>query len=671
MNGDTRATGAGDILVVDDNPATRYATSRVLKAAGFQVREAATGNEALALADEQVAGVVLDVHLPDVNGFEVCSRLRARPATARLPIIHLSAAYIGDHDKVRGLHSGADAYMTHPAEPDLLVATLQALIRARTAEEGMRRSEARFRAIYDLAPSGIGLIDGEGRFVSANPALLAFLERDAAAVEGHRLAEFVPEAWAARIPSLLDESRRGAWHGEFPLQAAGGGIVRLAWDVSTHVEPGLVLAIATDIADRLALSEQREALLETEQAARALAEGLNRSKDEFIAVLSHELRTPLNAILSWVHVLKRLDINPAIARGLASIERNANIQTRLVSDILDVSRMDLGKLRLDLEPVDAAELLTSSVNALSASMSDKALQVSVDVSTVTQPVTADASRLQQVVWNLLTNAIKFSRHGGTIRVIGRQDEHGFTLSVDDEGEGIEPDFLPTMFDRFTQGDSGSSRQHGGLGLGLSIVRHLVELHGGTVEAHSGGLGRGARFVATFPRREAPAERLQDSVFGALVDRSIPAAHKELEGLTVLIVEDDLEAREVLQLILGERGARVVPAGSYDEGLTRLTAQPRPDVLVSDVGMPGRDGHDLVREIRRRERDGAAHCPAIALTAFARPEDKRLALAAGFDAHVGKPLRPAELMATILRVVEAAANAQAGPTAAPTGTTPPP
>lgn len=638
---------AAELLVVDDNPATRYSTSRVLKAAGFTVREAATGADALSLADGSVAGVVLDVHLPDINGFEVCRILRERVATTRLPIVHLSAAYVANTDKVRGLQSGADAYMTHPAEPTLLVATLQALIRARTAEEGMRRSEARFKAIYNQAVSGIGLFDMQGRFIDANPAMLTLVKRRLDSLVGRSITEFMPLDAHDSLSAILEKSFLGVWRGEFPLMTADNRWVHLEWSWSAHAEPGVVLAIATDISERLTLAAQREELLEREQAARGVAERLNRSKDEFIAVLSHELRTPLNSILSWVHVLKRLDSGGNMARGLESIERNAQIQTRLVSDILDVSRMDLGKLRLHVEPVEVPDLVRSAVTALAASIGDKELDVRLELDQVTRPVNADAARLQQIVWNLLTNAIKFSSVKGRIRIFGAQDEAALTLSVADEGLGIKSEFLPLLFDRFTQADSGSNRYHGGLGLGLSIVKHLVQLHEGSVVAHSDGLGQGATFTVKVPLHLTPDRLIADSVFDSLSESDGSESALPLEGITALVVDDDQEAREMLMMILGERGARVLTAGSCDEALSQMARGVRADVLISDVGMPGRDGYELVRAVRHREQANAkARLPAIALTAFARVQDKQVAFAAGFDAHCGKPLRPNDLIAAI-------------------------
>ena len=636
------------VLVVDDNPATRYATARVLRAAGFEVSEAATGGEALQRANGQVSAVVLDVHLPDIDGFEVCRQLRERADTARVPVIHLSAAYVRDDDKVRGLRSGADAYITHPVEPALLVATIHALMRARTAEDGMRRSEARFRAIFDHALSGICLIDREGRFTDLNPGMVALLQRPREAVIGRKVADFAPAQWAERIGLYLDKSHQGVWREDFPLLDATGREVQLEWSLSAHLEPGTSLAVVTDISERAALAEQREHLLEREQAARATAERLSRSKDEFIAVLSHELRTPLNAMLGWVHVLRRSGASPELMRGLEGIERNAKTQARLISDLLDMSSIDLGKLRLELQPVAPREIVLSAVTALSATSGDKNLQVEADLDAAPAVMMADPARLQQIVWNLLTNAIKFSHPGGRIRVgLGVVDQD-MVLTVQDEGQGIRADFLPFMFDRFSQSDSSSNRLHGGLGLGLSIVRQLAELHGGSVVAHSDGPGHGARFTVRLPLQHSGSAQAaaQDPDAPRAGDSGHPQA--DLTGVEVLVVEDDDEARQMLSMILRDRGAQVRVARDVDGALAQLRTR-RPSVLVCDIGLPGKDGYALARELRAQEA-GGSHLPAVALTAFARAKDKDSALLAGFDVHCAKPLQPNELIAAIARLV---------------------
>ncbi|RZL27696.1 MAG: PAS domain S-box protein, partial [Rubrivivax sp.] len=319
-------------------------------------------------AVQGVSAVVLDIHLPDIDGFELCRRLRAQVATFRLPVIHLTAAYLTDEDKVRGLDSGADAYLTHPVEPAVLVSTIQSLVRTRAAEEAMRSSEARFRAIYAQAPSGICLLRAEDATVlDANPAMLALLGREAAQVVGHPLARFVEpdDARQAQVfIDALDGDGAGGTHAEFALLTPRGQQVLTEWTASPHIDAGVCMAMVTDVSQRHMLATQRQELLDRERAARSEAERLSRMKDDLIAVLSHELRTPLNAIMGWAHVLQRHSPPELLAKGLAAIDRNVALQARMIADILDMSRMNIGKLPLNLEQVEAGTVLRAAVSAI-------------------------------------------------------------------------------------------------------------------------------------------------------------------------------------------------------------------------------------------------------------------------------------------------------------------
>jgi PAS domain S-box-containing protein len=641
--------GAHTVLVVDDNAATRYSTARVIKAAGFRTVEAGSGGEALELVGQGVSAVVLDVHLPDTDGFEVCRVIRARPDTALLPVVHLSAAFVKNEDRVTGLNAGADAYMVHPVEPAVLVGTLQALIRARNAEDQLRRSEQRFRAIYDQAQSGIALLDGEGHFADVNPALVQILGRPREQLVGQTVASLAPAAWQGLVADRVSRSPDGGapWRGEFPLLAPDGREVHLEWSISAHVEPGVRIAIASDVSERHELEVRRRELLEREQAARVVAERHSRTKDDFIAVLSHELRTPLNAIVGWVHILRRRGVAPEAMKGIDAIERNVKAQARIISDILDVSRINSGKLRLDREWADPAELVSSSIEALTASLGEKRIRVETDLEGAHQPAWIDPGRYQQVFWNLMTNAIKFSPDGGVVAVRLQREGDRLLLEVRDFGQGIAADFIPHLFDRFTQSDAPGNRSHGGLGLGLSIVKHLVDLHGGTVAAESEGAGLGARMRVDLPvdASGAPAAEGPESVSGVELDERDVRA---LQGLDVLLVEDDREASEMMTLVLADRGARVRMAHDVTGALAALQLA-WPDVLVSDIGLPGRDGYELVRRVREIEAArGGPRLPAIALTAFARTEDRRKTLDAGFDLHLSKPLKPHLLLEAIGR-----------------------
>ena len=635
------------VLVVDDNPATRYSTARIVRAAGFLTQEAATGTDAVVMASRGVSAVVLDVHLPDIDGFEVCRQLRSDAATALLPVIHLSAAFVENADKVAGLNAGADAYLVHPVEPAVLVATLQALIRARTAEDSLRRSDTRFRAVFSQAMSGIALIHADGQFVDINPAMEAMLGRPIDDLLGKSVSSLAPAEWVAFVQerTITSIEAGAAWQGEFPIVRPDGSWRQLQWSISAHVEPGLRIGIAVDVSERQELDRRRQEVLEREQAARTVAERHSRTKDDFVAVLSHELRTPLNAISGWVHILKKRGAAPDTMRALAAIDRSVHAQARIISDILDVSRISSGKLRLDYQWCDASLLVSEAIEGLRTSIESKKLHLELDLAPQGETSWLDPTRLQQIVWNLVTNAIKFSTEGGIIRVSLARKGDVLTLRVEDFGRGIRPDFLEHLFDRFSQSDSPDNRVHGGLGLGLSIVKHLAHLHGGDATAESPGVGLGATLTVTLRASDANTEA--DSVPSARRPATVALSYDQpLSDLEVLVVEDNAEASEMLALMLTELGARVRVTEGYDSALEALRQQ-WPFVLVSDIGLPGRDGYELMRTVR--DLTSTFERPrvlGIALTAFTRPQDRQRALDAGFDYHLSKPVQPHALLAAI-------------------------
>ncbi|SEL18144.1 hypothetical protein SAMN05216359_10655 [Roseateles sp. YR242] len=651
------------LLVVNDDPVGRYTTVRLLNAAGFPTEEAATGAQALAIANRDISAVVLDIHLPDIDGFELCRRLRAQRTTFRLPVIHLTAAYLTDEDKVRGLDAGADAYLTHPVEPAVLVSTIQALVRTQAAEEAMRRSEIKFRTVYAQAPSGICLLQAaDGAVLDANPAMLALLRRDATAVVGHPLLSFVAQADRAVAMQFFLRMEEGGISAQFAVLRPTGEPVPVEWTTSPPVEPGVGMVMAIDISQREQLAQQRLEMLDRERTARSEAERLSRLKDDLIAVLSHELRTPLNAIMGWTHVLQRHSPPELLTKGLTAIERNINIQARMISDILDMSRLNVGKLPLSRERVDAGSIIRAAVAAVQEGLITGGHGLALVLQDEALPLLADSGRVQQVIWNLVGNAAKFSPKGSTITVTLREQDGGALVQVSDQGQGIAPEFLPYIFDRFTQSDAASNRHHGGLGLGLAIVKSLVEAHGGWVSVHSEGAGLGTQISFWLPGEEAALSLdITDTAAGLLGPAEGPetVTLTSLAGVRVLLVDDDAEAGAMLRLILGERGIRVTLVHSADEALASLDGQTF-DLLISDVGMPGKDGYELIREVRQREigRSGAngapgagsatattaaARIPAIALTAFSRDVDRQQALQAGFDAHLSKPLKPQQLL----------------------------
>ena len=638
------------LLVVDDEPASLYATVRVLQSAGFRTCEAVSGAAGLAAATDAISVMVVDVHLPDMDGFELCRRLRLDARTARMPVLHLTAAYVTDADKVRGLDSGADAYLTRPVEPAVLVATVQALVRTRIAEDAMRHSEAKFRAIYAQAPGGIGLLDDEGRFVGANPTLQQLMARPESELLGQALAAFVPPR-AAQQARELTRPDSGHFTYEFPVLAPDGHLSHLEWSLSRDIEPGLHLVMVNDVSQRVLLEQQRKQLLERERVARSEAERVNRTKDDFIAVLSHELRTPLNAIIQWAHVLSKGGGTPEQMRGFAAIERNIKLQGRMITDLLDMSRLDTGKLPLQYEMLDPVELVQTAVQAMQLSLDENANELLLEIKPPYRKICADGSRLQQVIWNLITNAIKFSARGGRIWIRLDEDALGLTVTVRDEGQGMAANFLPYAFDRFTQSHTLNNRSRGGLGLGLSIVKQLVEAHSGTVSVDSAGLGQGSVFTLRLPAVPGLASAGSEADTGAGTLENDAAFDPMLPEVKVLVVEDDREAGAMLQLILRDRGANVELAHDVDSALAMIR-HAQPDVLVSDIGMPDKDGYDLISEVRRLEHNspGMRRLPAIALTAFTRAQDQEQALAAGFDLHCPKPVRHTQLVQMIRTLI---------------------
>lgn len=631
------------VLVVDDNPVTRYATVRVLTVAGYRTIEAESGQEALQLADTSVSAVVLDVNLPDIDGFQVCRILRARPETATVPVVHLSATYVGDYDKVRGLDAGASAYLVHPAEPGVLVATIASLLRASAAERSLRESEARFRAIYHQAIGGICTLDLAGRFVDVNPAMLTMLKRTEADLVGQPVAAFAPAAYRDQIIEATGHAQVDGWQGTFPLEDVHGETMHLEWSISPVLETGVKVAVVSNITDHINLERQREQLIEREQAARAAVERLNRMKDDFIAILSHELRNPLNVISVWTHVLARHIDSEEGRRGLAAVERNVAIQRRLVADLVDVSMLNVGKMKLERERANVAEVVRGALDTMQAQAAERQITLELHMAPATaETAWLDAARFQQILWNLVSNAIKFSPEDGTVRIDVSSDTDYLHVRVIDNGRGIPPEFVPLLFDRFTQSEDANRRKHGGLGLGLAIVKHLSEMHGGTVQAFSAGAGLGATFEVIIPLADAGAPE------AAAATEEVPALPQSvpLTALDVLVVEDDADAAAALSAILTNYGARVRTARDCEEALDEI-ARIAPDLVISDIGLPGRDGNDLIREIRVREAvEALQRVPAVALTAFTRQQDRRAALESGFDAVCGKPLRLQELMDAI-------------------------
>lgn len=404
------------------------------------------------------------------------------------------------------------------------------------------------------------------------------------------------------------------------------------------------------VAELKRLEDGRNQLLLDEQRARAEAEAANRMKDEFLATLSHELRTPLTSLLGWACLLRGPELDAALLdKGLEAIERNAKVQTQLINDLLDVSRIISGKLRLEVQPIGVSSVIEAAITVVRPAADAKSIRLTYIHEPGLGAISGDSARLQQVVWNLLSNAVKFTPEGGRIEVRLEQRDSHAQLTVSDTGRGISPAFLPRVFDRFRQEDSSATRDYGGLGLGLAIVRHLVELHGGTVLAESDGLGMGAKFCVSFP---LISERLDPSLVVQSGEYRFDDT-ANLNGLRVLVVDDEADARQIISTLIQRRGAEVFACESAREALEVLESW-RPDVLMSDIAMPGEDGYSLINKVRSLPADRGGHTPAAAFTAYARDEDRKRALAAGFQMHIAKPITSNQLVATIAHLAGRAA-----------------
>ena len=535
--------------------------------------------------------------------------------------------------------------------------TLLDVTEARAVQDAQRESEAKFRQLADAMPQIVWTARPDGVLDYTNHRWYEYIDKTE--------AEATPADWHGRVhPDDLGGSG-AAWAQaiatgqpyatEFRLQRADG---EFRWFLVRALPikdaAGSVLrwyGTCTDIHEQRSLHERNAQLLASERAARAEAERTSRMKDEFLATLSHELRTPLNAILGWANVLRADPANAEdVAQGLDIIERNARAQTEIIEDLLDMSRIISGKVRLDVQPLDLAEVVTAAVESLRPAAEAKGIRLQPVIDPRARAVSGDPNRLQQVFWNLLSNAVKFTPRHGRVQVLLERVNSHLEVSVIDSGQGIAPEFLPHVFDRFRQQDASTTRRHGGLGLGLAIVKQLVELHGGSVRAESAGPGQGSAFRVVLPLTvlqggadlEAAASRPPRAAAASL---SIPDEFLDLAGVKVLVVDDEGDARALLKRVLEDRAASVRTAGSAAEAL-RLFQAERPDVLVSDIGMPEEDGYTLIRRVRALEADQGSDVPAIAVTAYARSEDRLTAILAGFQMHVAKPVEATELLTLV-------------------------
>ena len=648
--------GAGvkaNILLVDDRPANLLALEAILDQLDQRLVRATSGEEALEkLADEEFAVILMDVRMPGMDGLRTAEVICQRESAARVPIIFLTAVPIGNADVASGYARGAVDFLLKPFDPEILRSKVSvfvdlhqkeqmikrqgALLRQREREAFERRSELRFRSLMDALPQSVWVARADLTFYYWNQRAVDYIGIQATmAVPAERLFEFVHPDDLPKLKADWELSTANQHSAEIQVRLRRHTDGEYRWFLMRAVpqleESGNVagwIVAATDI--------------DTEHQALQEAEAASRMKEEFLATVSHELRNPLNAIMGWVHLLRseKLDVAKS-SKALETIERNVHLQTALIDDILDVSRIMQGKINLTFRTVRMGAVVEAALAAVRPTADAKGVALEYKRTADSDEISGDADRLQQIVWNLLSNAIKFTPRDGRVTVTMERHDGELTLTVFDTGQGISQDFLPHVFDRFSQADSGSTRAHGGLGLGLAIVRHLVELHAGTVGATSAGPGQGASFSVRLPIKDSKAAIAGDEL-GRTAARPL-----QLEGVSILVVDDEADSREVLAELLRQYGAQTRTAGSAEEALSEI-AHRAPQVLLSDIGMPSVDGFELVRRVR--ELISSDEMIAMALTGLGSIHDRKRALTEGFQVCMVKPVEPDRLVEAIKQLL---------------------
>jgi PAS domain S-box-containing protein len=519
------------------------------------------------------------------------------------------------------------------------------------AEHHMQASEIRYRRLFEAAHDGILILNASTRRITdVNPFMLELLGFEREYFLGKELWEIgIFRDKAANQAAMLELHKNGSVRFEnLPLQDRNGRRhpVEIVANVYQEDRQSVIQCNIRDIGERVQFEREREALLGSEQASRMEAEAANRSKDLFLATLSHEVRTPLNAIMGWASILRGDNCTAEETKeGMEVIERNCKAQAQLIEDVLDISRIISGKMQLQISSCELTEVIKGAIHVVQPAANAKDIRIETQFDLAASPASLDANRIRQVVWNLLINAIKFSPKGNVVKITLARERSSAKIEVIDGGLGIKADFLPYLFDRFRQADSSTRRKQGGLGLGLSIVKHIVELHGGTVHAASGGENRGATFTVYLPVRAVHGIETDIGKGGKFhTPPALDMTSVRLDGLRLLIVDDEADALRLLTKVLGEAGAIVTVASSVAEAL-KVVEREHPQMLLSDIAMPDQDGYDLIRKLRS---DGhlAKDLPAVALTAFAHRDDRLRVLLAGFQLHVAKPIDPHELITVL-------------------------
>ncbi len=652
------------ILLADDNADMRDYLERLLSQR-WTVEAVCDGKAALAAAQSRKPDLVLtDVMMPHLDGFDLLAALKSDRRTRNVPVIMLSAR-AGEESRIEVLEAGADDYLVKPFAARELMARVATHLQIASLRKAAEAERARLFDVLEQAPVPVAVFTGDDlRFELANPPYCDMVGRTS--LIGLPLRQALPEIGDHPVVTSLETVYRTARPlrvTEFRVPVLRRGVVAEAF-FDYVVQPlrgpsdevsGIIL-VANDVTEQVIARRRVEDL-------RAAAENASRAKDEFLSTLSHELRTPLNAIVGWSSLLSSGAI-PAgqVTKAVETIERNARVQARLIDDMLDLSRIERGKLVLSVGPLEMVRIVEAAIDAVRPAAEAKGVRLQAVLDSHAT-IVGDADRLQQIVWNLLSNAIKFTPRGGRVHVRLRREQSHVEIVVADTGQGIEVNFLPYVFDRFRQGDGAFTRRAGGLGLGLAIVRSLVELHGGNVAAYSDGKDRGATFVVRLPMaplRASGAFPPDRALIGAQGPQTFDCP-PELSGLRLLVVDDEPATRDLLRFVLEQCESKVRTAASAAEALEAFSEEPF-DLLISDIGMPDVDGYTLMRSVRLLPADKGGRVPALALTAYARGEDRTQALKAGFNMHLTKPIEPSELVVVIAALVN---NYQGRPVASVT------
>ena len=662
------ATQESCVLVLAPTTADGVAIRRLLDSCGIECRILSSVAGVCQAMRAGVGTVVIAEEALIADPAPLIESLRAQEVWSDLPVIVLSQSGREQVALAEVIPQGNFSVVERPVRTSTLVSMIRSSLRARgrqyqvrehlarqqEAQREIRDAEQRFRwLVENVADYAIFMIDLEGRVASWNSGAAQMLGYDAEEILGQPTACLFEDDGATLRREMQDARANGrAATTGWRLRKDGRRLFVEGVLTAVPDDQGRLLGFAKlmrDVTERRRIEAEREQLLQSERTARSEAERSGRMKDEFLATLGHELRTPLNAILGWAQALRHTNaLSGELAEGIAVIERNARAQAQIIADLLDMSGIISGKVRLEMQRVDLASVVEASVNAVRPAAQAKDIRLKVTLDGIAGDVSGDPNRLQQVFWNLLTNAVKFTPKAGQVAVsLARVNSH-LEVSVVDNGEGIDPAFLPHVFERFRQADASTTRRHGGLGLGLSIVRQLVELHGGSISALSEGAGRGATFRVVLPLTTAaayPSAAEEPRQRRAAEPEPMSVASTiDLEGVKVLVVDDEPDARSLIERLLRDRDAEVMTAASAKEALD-LLAHDEPDVLISDIGMPKEDGYSLLRRIRKLK-GAKARLPAIALTAYARPEDRAKAIEAGYQLHLAKPVEASTLIAMV-------------------------